>query len=248
LELSWSTFVLEIINFLVLIWILKRFLYKPVLDVVSRRRAGIEKTLADARSLHEDAEKLKERYEGRLADREQERQQAHAALEREIDAERTRKMAELQTAIEQAHEKARVAEAHRQADTMHKMEEAALTQGARFATHLLEQVAGADTETRLVELVITQLSRLPAERIAALRNSSGKKAEAILITSAFPLAEDQRQRLEQALNKVTRPDIPLHFEQDSKLLAGLRINIGAWVLGINLQDELKGFMELTHDR
>jgi len=48
LELSWSTFLLEIINFLVLVWILKHFLYKPVLDVIARRRSGIEKTLADA--------------------------------------------------------------------------------------------------------------------------------------------------------------------------------------------------------
>ena len=51
MELNWSTFILEIINFLVLIWILKRFLYKPVLDVIARRRAGIEKTLSDAREM-----------------------------------------------------------------------------------------------------------------------------------------------------------------------------------------------------
>ena len=42
MELSWSTFFLEIINFLVLVWILKRFLYKPVMDVIARRREGIE--------------------------------------------------------------------------------------------------------------------------------------------------------------------------------------------------------------
>ena len=54
MELNWSTFVLEILNFLVLVWILKRFLYKPVLAVIARRREGIEKSLAEARSLHED--------------------------------------------------------------------------------------------------------------------------------------------------------------------------------------------------
>jgi F-type H+-transporting ATPase subunit b len=36
----------------------------------------------------------------------------------------------------------------------------------------------------------------------------------------------------------------LRFEQDSKLLAGVRINIGAWQLAANLHDELKGFAEL----
>lgn len=68
MELNWSTFILEIINFLILIWILKRFFYKPVLEVIARRRAGIEKTLEDAQALHNEAKALQKQYESRLAD------------------------------------------------------------------------------------------------------------------------------------------------------------------------------------
>jgi len=246
LELSWSTFVLEIINFLVLVWILKRFLYKPVLDVIARRRAGIEKSLADAEALHTEAERLQEQYEGRLADWDQERQQVHEELAQEIEAERARKLVKLQTALEQEREKARVAEARRQADDRRKMEETSLMHGARFATHLLEQASGPDTEARLVELMITELTQLPTKHIAALRNSYGKTPEAVVVVSSFPLPDDHRQRLEQALATVTSPNIPVRFEQNSELLAGMRITIGAWVLGANLRDELKGFMELAH--
>jgi F-type H+-transporting ATPase subunit b len=246
LELSWSTFVLEIINFLILVWILKHFFYQPVLNVIARRRAGIEKALADAEALHAEAEKLRERYEGRLAEWDQERQQAREALARELGAERARKMAELQTALEQEREKERVAEARRQADVRRKIEETALVQAARFATRLLEQAAGPDTEARLVKQVADQLTQLPADRIATLRNSYGKTLDVIVVVSAVPLPDDQRQRLEQALATVTSPNIPLRFEQNSELLAGVRITIGAWVLGANLRDELKGFMELAH--
>ncbi len=247
MELNWSTFVLEIINFLVLVWILKRFLYKPVLDVIARRQAGIEKTLADARALQADAESLQEQYEGRLADWGRERQQARAALTQEIEAERAKKMVELQTVLDQEREKAHVIEARSQADARRKVEETALIQATRFATRMLEQASGPDTETRLIELVITELTRMPAERIAALRNNYGKTPEAIVVISAFPLPDGQRQRLEQALTAVTRPNIPLRFEQNSELLAGVRIIIGAWVLGANILDELKGFTELARD-
>jgi len=245
-ELSWSTFVLEIINFLVLVWILKRFLYKPVLEVIARRRAGIEKTLADARALHADAEKLQEQYEGRLADWNRERQQMRETLARELEAERARKLEALQSELEQEREKAHVAEASRQADARRKVEETALVQAAKFATRLLEQAAGADTEARLVELVITGLAQLPAERVNAMRNSHGQTPDTIVVASAFPLAGEQRRRLEQALLTLTGLNIPLRFEQDSDLLAGVRITVGAWVLGINLRDELKGMTELAH--
>lgn len=246
MELSWTTFVLEIINFLVLVWILKRFLYKPVLAVIARRRAGIEKTVADAQALHAEAEALQTQYEGRLAEWNEERQRARDVLTRELDAERNSKMAEQQTALEQEREKARVSELRRQADASHRIEATALVQGARFATRLLEQAAGPDTETRLAELVINELSQLSAERVTALRTSYGKAAEAIVVVSAFPLTTEQAGRLERALTKTTGLTVPTRFEQDSGLIAGLHITIGAWVLGANLRDELKGFAELAH--
>jgi len=246
LELNWSTVLLEILNFLVLVWILKRFLYQPVLDVIARRRAGVEKTLADAETRHAEAARLQEQYEGRLAEWDKERQQARDRLARELDAERARKLAELQTTLEQQREKARVAEQRRQADALRKLEETALQHASRFTTQLLQQASGPELEARLVDLAIAGLAALPAARITELRNSYGRPPEAIRVASAFPLADDQRQRLGQALAGVVDPDIQQHFEQDRTLLAGVRISIGAWVLGINLADELKGFMELSH--
>jgi len=247
LELNWSTFVLEIINFLVLVWILKRFLYKPVLDVIARRRAGIDKTLADAKTLQEEAEKLQQQYEGRLADWEQERQQARVSMTEEIEAERASKMKELQALLEQEREKSRVAEKRRQADAARKLEETALLQGARFVGRLLELAAGPEMHQRLFELLITQLAQLPAERIAALRSACEKAPDSIVVVSAMPLTDEQCKQLKQALEKVTGHDLPLRLELSSDLLAGLRITIGAWGLGANLQDELKGFVELAPD-
>lgn len=246
MELSWTTFVLEIINFLVLVWILKRFLYKPVMQVIARRQAGIESTLAGAEALHSDASKLQEQYEGRLADWEKERRQARETLDRELEAERARKIAELQTELEQEQEKARVAETRRQADVLNRIEEEALVQGARFATRLLEQAAGPETETRLIEMLLTELEQLTEDRLTALRNNYGKDAGTVTVTTAFPLALEQQQRLVQTLEKITSPDITVRYEQSSELLAGIRIIIGAWILAADLQDELTGFVELTH--
>jgi F-type H+-transporting ATPase subunit b len=245
-EISWSTFVLEIINFLVLVWILKHFLYKPVLDVIARRRAGIEKTVTDAEALRSSAETLQAQYEGRIADWEQERQQARDALAEELEAERAKKMAELQTALQQEQEKMRVAEARRQADSSRKIEESALLLGSRFATRLLQQASGPDVEARLVELVCNELAELPADRIKSITSNIGQIPGYVTVFSAFPLADEQRQGLSRALARIIPTETPVHFEQDSNLLAGVRIMVGAWVLGVNLQDELKGFMEVSH--
>lgn len=245
MELSWTTFILEIVNFLVLVWVLKRFLYKPVLEVIASRRAGIEKTLADARDLQIHAEKLREQYEGRLADWEKEHQQARDALAADLEAERRRRLDALQAELQRQREKAREIEARRQADTLRERETAALQQSARFAARLLEQASGPDTQTRLVDLLIDELSRLPDERSAALQSSYGKTKE-IAVVSALPLSDDQRRRLTQALAHVV-PDATARFGQDRALIAGVRITVGAWVLAANVRDELRGFAELTYE-
>ena len=245
MELSWSTFVLELINFLVLVWILKRFLYKPILEVIAQRKAGIEKVRAEAEDLHASAEQLRQHYEGRLAAWNRERQQARDDLKRELEAERSRGIEECRRELEEEREKAQAVEASRQADALALVQHTALTQGASFASRLLTAGAGADTQAGLVELVIADLPQLPEERVAAIRNSLAQTPGDIVVTSAFALTGDQRGRLEQALSMIIGTATPPRFELDSKLLAGVRINAGSWILGCNLKDELDGMTELA---
>jgi F-type H+-transporting ATPase subunit b len=248
-ELNWSTFILEIINFLVLVWILKRFLYKPVLDVIARRRAGIEKSLAEAEKIRAEAEALEHEYQGRLAEWEKEREEAREKLAREIDSERSRRMESLQTELAQQQEKNRISEKRRQADIMHRNEETALRQGGRFAARLLELGCGPETEARLVEMAIHGLERLSDQQLAQLRNNFDEAIENALVTSAFPLPDDQRLHLAQVLEKLLGTHVEIRFEEEKELLAGIRIRIKDWIIGMNLQDELEGFRVIKeHDQ
>lgn len=246
MELSWSTFLLEIINFLVLIWILKRFLYKPVQDIIARRRTRIENRLAEARDLHQDAETLKTKYENRLAAWDRERQELRVALAQELDAERARQMEALQATLAQEREKAQMAESRRRMETTRETEHQALQQGAQFATRLLAQATGPELETRLVKLFLDGLANLSPDQTLALRTQWGEPPESVLIASAFPISEDLRQRLEKALSVITGPEVPVTYEQDPRVLAGLCITFGSWVLHANVRDELKGFAEFAH--
>lgn len=241
MELNWSTFLLEIINFLVLVWILKRFLYKPVLEVIARRRAGIENQLAEARRLHDEADTLKAEYENRLSAWDHERQQAREALAQELHEERARRIEDLHATLAQERDKDRIAASRRRTEDRRAIEHQALRQSAQFAARLLAQASGPDLEERLGDLLLQGLSNLSGDHVAALRTQWGEPPEAIRVASAFPLAQERKQRLEKTLIAVTGLAVPVRYEQHADLLAGLRITIGAWVLRANVQDELKGF-------
>jgi len=247
MELNWSTFLLEIINFLILVWILKRFLYKPILDVITRRQSDIEKSLNDAKALHNDAEVLQEQYKNRLAVWEQDQLAAETELKKEMEAERARQIEILQNSLKEEREKAQVIEAHQLKNQQQQNEKRALLQGAQFTTRLLTAVAGPELEQRLSALLMQELATLSSEQIKVLQAAGKKASEKIQITSAYPLDDTTRQLLEQSLSTALQVNGPFHYQQDKRLLAGLRINIGAWVLRTNLQDELKSFVDFAHD-
>lgn len=245
MELNWSTFVLEIINFLVLVWILKRFLYKPVLDVIAARRKSIEDRLAEASNVQEEAETLKEQYAGRLSEWESEKREAREKLAREVEEERARRLADMQSVLEREKEKARVAEDRQRAEKQRAIEQQALLQGAQFSSRLLEQAAGPELEDRLLNLLIEGLNGLSEDRLSRLREQWAEPSQAIDVASAFALSEEQRERLTSALHKIADGSTAVSFHQDAELLAGLRIVIGAWVLAANVRDELEGFTEFA---
>jgi F-type H+-transporting ATPase subunit b len=114
MELDWTTFVLEVINFLVLVWILQRYLYRPVLNILAARKTGIERVLAEAKEAEERASALKGQFESRLADWEQEKAAARASLETALALERERQMEALAEALAAERERTAAQEAHRQ--------------------------------------------------------------------------------------------------------------------------------------
>lgn len=245
MELSWSTFILEIVNFLVLVWILKHFLYQPVLKVIARRRGVIDDELEESRRLQDEAGQLKTDYENRLEDWDRERQRLRDELATELETQRSQQLEALHGELDAEREKARVAESRRQADAARETELQALRQGTRFAARLLGQAAGPELEARLADLLLQELDEISDERVDAIRGQWGETPTEISVESAFPLGEERQRQLENRLKTLLGLDLPVNFEQNPALLAGLQVTVGAWVMQVNLRDELKDFAEFS---
>ncbi len=240
MDFDWTTFFLEIINFLVLVWILKRFLYHPILGVVARRRAGIEKAMADARRIEAEAGELKQQSQRELAQWKEEKEAAQARLREELAAERERLMAELETSVAEERERRRVLEERQQADFKRAVEEQGIAQGAAFAARLLSRLATPELEARLYALLLEDLRGLRAEDKRAVADAAAPGLQ-LRVQSAFVLDAARRAELAQALAEVAGKALPVEYGENPELLAGFQVSIGPWILHANLRDELKFF-------
>lgn len=246
MEFNFSTFALEIINFLILVWILQRFLYKPVLEVIAKRRERIDKSLAEAQNLHTEAESLQHKYANRLTHWEQEKKSALETLHQEVEQERLRRMDELKKQLEEEQKKTQVIAERHLKETQAKSEKLAMHQGARFASLLLKRAAGPELESRLFDLLLNELSTMTDEGIQSLQIIHGNVPDTIQVNSVFQLEQDKRKQLEQVLNVLINISPEYEYQLEPDLVAGFRINIGPWVLQANVQNELIGFVEINN--
>ena len=247
MELNWSTFALEIINFLILVWLLARFLYRPVMKIISDRQQEIQKKLDAAEALRNEAESLKSNYDERLNNWDREKTGAMKQLQDEIAIERGRLLEELQHELEQERQKAGILNQRQMQDEKRNMGRQALRQGAAFSTRLLTRLAGPDLEARLIEVLIDDLDTLSPEKRQLLVTGNAKNENGITISSAFPITEKNKIKIEQKLKSVINEKTSCTYKHEPELIAGLRIRIGAWLLQANLQDELKYFAEIDHE-
>jgi len=241
MEFDWTTVILEMLNFLVLIWLLKRFFYRPVLAVIEKRRAASEKIMTDADARHHEADALKGDYTQRLAQFGKERELAMARLDEEIAAERERRLTAVELEATADRQRRRMLEGREASEREAAMAHEAVAIAGRFASRFLERLAGPEMETRLVDLALAELQTVSPEKLAELRTALRDPATSIKVVTVYPLDATRRASFAAVLGKLAGRELTPQFQEDATLKSGLCLMAGAWVLMANLRDELNFF-------
>jgi F-type H+-transporting ATPase subunit b len=241
MEFDLTTFALEILNFLVLVWLLKHFFYQPVLAVIEKRQKATEQMISDAKSIHNEADVLKSQYEAHLAELEGEYTREKARIDEKIAVERKERLALLETEIATERKRREALEDRERREREHVLEKKAIQLASRFATRLLERLAGPELNTTLVELAISELESLSGDEKETVHVVLNDTQSNVSIASAYPLDGLHRTSFTDMLSQLAGRSLVPDFSEDSTLKAGVSIMVGSWVLMANLRDELSFF-------
>lgn len=246
MEINWTTLILEILNFLILVWILKRIFYVPVQQAIAKRKQVVEQLLDHAAKERSNAEELQKKYAVRLDEWEKTKQQKEVALQQQMETNRQQELKNLQAALQKEREKNAAQEQRQMEILWRKAQDKNSKQAANFAAKLLGNFSSPELETKIITLFQQQMGSLPPEKMTAIKNELAKlKGENIEIKSAFPLPDLQKKQLVATLQTSLAMPINLNFSIDKSLLSGIQIIIGAIILQANLRDELQFFTEIS---
>jgi F-type H+-transporting ATPase subunit b len=219
MRFDWSTLLLQTINVLVLIWLLRRFLFRPVLEIIAARKDAAEKLLADAAAVRTQANA------GAAAVADQEQKLA-AESNRVLAEARVAAAAERSDLLERASREATQARDAAQAglrrereQMRHELQAEAQRLAVTIAERLLTRVPARSLNAALLQSLDTWLTTLPLAELESL----ARPGETLEIVTAAPLDAENQAACTKMLGRHFGTAPPLHFTTDPSLLAGVEL-------------------------
>ncbi|MDO7597676.1 MAG: F0F1 ATP synthase subunit B [Pseudomonadota bacterium] len=236
--IDWFTVAAQIINFLVLMWLLKHFLYRPVLNAIDAREKRIHDQLALAKKTQTTATNQRLEFEDKNKNFEQ---------QHEILLEKAR--AEAQATRQQL-----LADARNEALTLRTQWQEALSKEQHNLTEgiatrvrqevldvsrkLLTELADHNLEIRMVAIFIKQLQSLDDAEKAQLCTQVEDATCPIIIRSAFELPEAERTTLTQQVKTTLAMNSAVQFEIEPELISGIELISSGHKIAWNIADYL----------
>ncbi len=235
---DWFTVFAQIVNFLVLVWLLKIFLYKPILKVIADRQNGIAKQLMEAEEKQKEAEEESLLYQkkNKEFDREKaekieklnrEMKQLQESLKREarldIEAQRTKWLTDLKN------EKQEVLH-----DLSHRMQRELFS----IMQKAMSDLADTDIQEKLVDVFLQRLKGFSQKE---------ELSPPLEIRMASEPTEKMRSKIETALQQDLKGKFPIHFVVQPELIGGIELLAKGQKISWNFADYLSSLEKAVND-
>lgn len=239
MQIDWITVSAQIVNFLVLVYLLQHFLYRPVIRAMEAREQRIAERLAGAEQREVEAKEQMDAYRYKSEQMESTRRSVMEQCKAQAMEEKQRLLAQARDEVEESRRQWRrqaAEEKHDFLEGLRRQSGAAVTAIARKA---LTDLADASLEERVIERFIHRLSEMDEETRRTLSDARG----ALHVGTAFEVTAAQRKRITEAVCHALGRDREVEFGVMPDLVYGIRLGDDGHALDWSLADYLSQMSE-----
>ncbi len=248
MHLDWWTLALQTVNVLVLIWILARFFFRPIADVIAKRQRETDKLFADAEAARRQAAAARGEAEKAGAEVAAERDRLLADAQKSAQAEKAKLLQQVaQEAAKRRHE-SEAAIARDSAAAAQQVVDHAATLSIDIARRLVGRLPADRTLDAFLDGLCREIKSLPAD---AHDNfvAAATAGHAVEVVTAAPLSEQESTQVRISLKDAFGQELPLTFRSDPKVLAGIELQGHNMILRNSWRADLERIREeLSRER
>jgi len=231
------TFIFEIVNFFLLLWLLKKLLYKPVISLLMERKNLIESRMREAKEAEEKAKRLQEEYRHLLEKIEEKRKSEVARITKEVEEKRRQLEEQLEREMELERERFLSSLEAEKEKFLKEIKEDIIKLSVTFSSKLLEKLADKHIHQKLFDLSVELLKKIPEEERKKIVEEI-KSRGAVQIESAYPVSNERVGSLKKLIKELFGVKANISVLTDSSLIAGVKLHLGSKLIDSSLKGQL----------
>jgi F-type H+-transporting ATPase subunit b len=239
MNIDWFTFAAQIVNFLILVGLLRWLLYGPIVRAMKEREEKIAGRLEEADRKRKEAEEKVREYEKMSREIDQEREQVLKNARHQSEEERARLLKEAKEEVGRRREQWQDGLHREQEDILSDLRRKAGETGLHVARRALAQLAGVEMEQQMCDAFASRLGQLDDEQREEIRRDVRNGEPEVSVRSTFDISGDQRERLSRTIRETLETDAGISFERSADLICGLELDVGGYSFGWNVKDFLR---------
>jgi F-type H+-transporting ATPase subunit b len=237
--IDWFTVCAQALNFLILVWLMRRFLYKPILRAIDAREKKIAKELADADAQKAEAQKEQEEFQHKNAEFDKVRSELLSKATEGAKAEGERFLDEARKESDASRAKARDALITEQRGLSEEITRRTRDEVFAIARKTLADLSSASLEERMVNVFVRKLRDMSSQEKEDMKSAFKAASPAAVVRSAFDLPAEQRSAVEDAMKETLAIEAPVGFQTAPDLVSGIELTASGRKIAWSIEDYLK---------
>lgn len=243
MKIDWFTVIAQLLNFALLVWLLKRFLYKPILSAVDAREKKIQDDLLQAKNLQQEADAALKKAKKDRAEFEANRQDAWKKAEADIAGKKEAAMEKVRRDTDELREQLKKRLDKETAELASNIRDNIRTEVMQITGKTLKDLGSANLNEQIVAKFISQLDALNEEEQANF--SKAAAASPLKIHTAFAISEEQQRAIVDAVQSKFELKHEPSFIENKSLIAGIELEASNYSLSWSVDQYLKGLDKRT---
>ena len=243
MHIDWFVLFCQIFNFLLLVYLLKRFLYGRIIKAMDDREAKINARFAEAEELKAKANEAAELYEKRNQSLNETKEHMLNEATMAADAKRKELMEKVREEVDQV--KARWQDMLiREHDAFfYDLRQRAAKQLYATARKALRDLADADLEDRIVDEFLRRIKALDEEKSIQLRKAISGGGNKVIIQSAFNISPSRQTQIEEVLKKQINNGFTIRYLEQTEIVSGIELRVNGHKIAWSLNEYLEELVE-----
>lgn len=243
MHIDWFVLFCQIFNFLLLVYLLKRFLYGRIIKAMDDRETKIAARFADAEDMKVKATAAAELYEKRNQSLNETKEQMLNEATVAADARRKELMEKVREEVDQVKTRWQDMLVREKDAFFSDLRQRAARQLYATARKALRDLADADLEERIVDEFLRRVRELDEEKSVQIRKAISGGGNNVIIQSAFAISEPRRAQIEETLKKQITGSFKIKYLQQEEIVSGIELRVNGHKIAWSLNEYLETLVE-----